>query len=204
MPVLEFEIFTLHPPHTPSSPVVKSNLSNAVKVLTAASGHPFSLLTQIESPNIVYLIGAWDSVSAHKAFLVSAENQKLLADAEGVLGVHDMYNVEMDTSALPLGAPVVSIVRLHVKPGMKKGFDACLGKVSGMLTQVTGGWETVGGRRIDEAGKEEGGGELLFFTGWESLAQHEELRRSGSFNQYTEIKEFLEKLEIRHALKYEV
>ncbi|KAG0136612.1 hypothetical protein HOY82DRAFT_49700 [Tuber indicum] len=202
MPVLEFAIYTLRPPHTPASPTVRSLLSNALAALNSASGHSFTLMKQVESPNTIYLVGTWDSISAHNSFLASAENQKLLADAKDVLNVDAMYHAEMDGSAVPLAAPVVGVGRHHVKRGMKAGFEDCFGRVRGVLRGFTGGWEVAGGWRVDE--EEEGKGEWLLFTGWESVTQHEEFGRSEKFKEYVEIKEFLEGFEVRHAVKYEV
>ncbi|CUS09375.1 unnamed protein product [Tuber aestivum] len=177
MTVLEFAIFTLRTPHTPSSPT---------------------------SPNTIYLIGAWDSVPAHNSFLASDENQKLLADAKGVIDVDVMYHAEMDGGAVPLGAPVVSVGRHHVKRGMKTGFEGCFGRVRGVLSGSTGAWEVAGGWRLDEGEGEEKGQEWLLFTGWESVTQHEEFGRSEKFKEYAEIREFLEGFEVRHAVRYDI
>lgn len=205
MTVLEFAIFTLRTPYTPSSPTVKSILGNALKALNTASGHPFTLLTQIESPNTIYLVGAWDSVPAHNSFLASDENQKLLADAKDVIDVDIMYHAEMDGGAVPLGAPVVSVGRHHVKPGMKVRFEGCFGRVRGVLSGATRAWEVAGGWRVDEGeGEEEKGQEWLLFAGWESVTQHEEFGRSEKFKEYAEIREFLVGFEVRHAVKYDI
>ncbi|PWW78960.1 hypothetical protein C7212DRAFT_275288 [Tuber magnatum] len=201
MPVLEFAIFALHPPHTSSSPTVKPILGNALKVLNSASGHPFTPLTQIGSPNKVYLVGAWDSVPTHNSFLASAENQKLLADAKDVIGVDVMYHAEMDRSAVPLGAPVVSIGRHHVRRGMKPAFEGCFQRVREILSGAAGMWEVAGGWRIDEGGEK--GCEWLLFAGWESVTQHKEFGRSERYKEYGEIGEFLEGFEVGHAVKYD-
>ncbi|PUU74757.1 hypothetical protein B9Z19DRAFT_1110471 [Tuber borchii] len=207
MAILEFAIFTLHPPNTPTTPAVKTLLGNAQKTLTSASGgHPFTLLTQIESPNTIYLIGSWDSVAAHNSFLASGENQRLLAEAKDVLSVDVMYHAEMN-AAVPLGAPVLGVGRHHVKPGMKSGFEECFGRVRGLLRSFTGVWEVAGGWRVDEGGEEKaekGGEEWLLFTGWESVEQHQEFGKSEEFKGYAEIREFLEGFEVKHAVKYEV
>jgi len=113
----------------------------------------------------------------------------------------------MDGSAVPLAAPVVGIGRHHVKTGMKAGFEGCFGGVRGVLRGVTGVWEVAGGWRVDEEEGEKGGekgGEWLLFTGWESVAQHQEFGKSEKFKEYAEIKEFLEGFEVKHAVKYEV
>jgi len=128
-----------------------------------------------------------------------------------VLSVEIMYHAEMDGSAVPLAAPVVGIGRHHVKPGMKAGFEGYFGRGRGVLRGFTGVWEVAGGWRVDEeeggggeGEKGEKGGEWLLFTGWESVAQHQEFGKSEEFKEYAGIGEFFEGSEVKHAVKYEV
>lgn len=55
-----------------------AKLSTARECLEQASGHTFRFFQQIQDPSMVHIIGKWDSIDAHGAFLVSPENQHLL------------------------------------------------------------------------------------------------------------------------------
>jgi hypothetical protein len=82
MTVTELAILPLTHPLTKESHFLPSSLIQklltAKSVLETASGHSFYYFQQIEDPSIIYILGAWDSVTAHHTFLPSSENQKLL------------------------------------------------------------------------------------------------------------------------------
>jgi hypothetical protein len=79
MTVTELAILPLiHPvtkefPSLPSSLIKK--LQTAKFVLQRESGHSFHYFQQLEDPSIIYILGSWDSVAAHSAFLPSFDNQ---------------------------------------------------------------------------------------------------------------------------------
>ena len=82
MTVTELAILPLTHPLTKDSPTLPNaliqKLVTAKSVLEAASGYSFNYFQQVEEPSIIYILGSWDSVDAHGAFLPSRENQNLL------------------------------------------------------------------------------------------------------------------------------
>lgn len=54
---------------------VVKKLHTAKVVLEDKSGYSFKYFQQVEDPSIVYLLGAWESPTAHSAFLPSLDNQ---------------------------------------------------------------------------------------------------------------------------------
>lgn len=64
--------FPALPPH------LIQKLQTAKSVLEKASGRAFYYFQQVEDTSIIYILGSWESVAAHREFLPSVENQRLL------------------------------------------------------------------------------------------------------------------------------
>ena len=97
MPVTELAHFLLKHPYRSSHPSILSALPTAKKVLERASGckfHFFSVSPNGSEASEVYILGHWQSVAAHQAFLPSEENQELLKLVEGLLDVEWMFHLD--------------------------------------------------------------------------------------------------------------
>ncbi|EPE32307.1 hypothetical protein GLAREA_07440 [Glarea lozoyensis ATCC 20868] len=137
---------------TPPTPFLLSNLRAAQETLQQASAHKFtyykpsttSTTTTIISK--IYLIGTWDSVSAHNTFLSSQENLDLLELLKGEIQVEgiEMWHVDIVTRGVyePLGAMEVSgLVRCYLDEERSAGSAE---KLKGLMILeemgIKGGW----------------------------------------------------------------
>lgn len=157
-PITELAILPLLTPLTPS---IQSHLSKAKKILESASGHTFTyytpkVSTSTSSKSKVYIIGAWDSVAAHKKFLVSEENLgslellKMDVNVEGI----EMWHVDMGGGDRKVAADdtmVKGIVRCHVKKGEKERNGGSFSGLSDLnVDGVKGGWRILEDGEKDE------------------------------------------------------
>ena len=97
MPATELAHFLLKPPYHPSHPSLISALTTAKTVLERASGcnfHFFSVSPHASEASEIYILGHWQSVTAHQTFLPSEGNQELLKLVEGLLDVEWMFHLE--------------------------------------------------------------------------------------------------------------
>lgn len=82
MPVTELAILPLTHRLTKECPILPTHLlqklQTAKSVLETASRHSFYYFQQVEDPSIIYILGSWESVTAHWEFLPSPENQEML------------------------------------------------------------------------------------------------------------------------------
>lgn len=192
MSVLELAIFSIKSPHTVATPSLQSALKNALQVLDTASGSTFNLLQQIEDPSILYLLGSWSSVEAHKEFLVSAENIALLEAVKELINVDLMLHAQIDKTTLPLAAPFIIISRTVVKAGEKEGFEAVLGATRDYVAEHTKPYLAAGGWRVDEGVV----GEWVQFTGFQSVEQYQAFPKT----EHGKIMAFVEKYhDLGHA-----
>lgn len=192
MSVLELAIFSIKSPHTVATPALQSALKNALQVLHTASGFTFDLLSQIEDPSIIYLLGSWSSIEAHKEFLVSAENATLLEAVRELINVDLMLHAQIDKATLPLAAPFIIVSRTVVKAGEKKNFEAVLDATRDYVTEHTKPYLAAGGWRADEDAVEE----WVQFTGFQSAEQYQAFPKT----EYGKMMEFVEKYhDLGHA-----
>lgn len=211
MPVTELAILPLTHALTkedtsslPNSLIPK--LRTAKSVLETASGHPFHYFQQVEDPSILYLVGKWESVAAHAAFLPSADNRRLLAllkddivmesdDAEKKMA---MWHLDTDVFCFDGSESVKSVftaktIRLdqYFVPKEKNAvFAERLGEVRGLLESFTKPYQVVGGWRIEkeEEAKEE----------WELFLILENVEHPFEFPEFKEILACVERLDVRH------
>ncbi|RDL41189.1 uncharacterized protein BP5553_01168 [Venustampulla echinocandica] len=202
------------------APALINKLLQTRQALISASGYHFTYYYQVEDPSIICLIGAWDSVSAHHAFIASPDNKELLAllkddmllsDTQERAGMR-MWHLEGDIFNLKpsggeanagnkkdvLDAPIISLKRHSILPSKKVAFLAAFSGIKHLLESASP-YQVVGGWRID---KEEIEGtereEFCLFSGFEGVERHHELPKTTEFEEYKTIVGEVESFEFRH------
>lgn len=202
----------------PENKAVKENILAAIKGQASYSSYPVHLLTQVEDPSYLYLLGGWDSVETHvEKWIPSKTNRDLLAglqeDMEVVWLQHldiapishapGSVNNEDESSVVPLSAPVIGISRYFINPGKKYNFQNVYSASKHHLDAFAKPWSTIGGWRSDPETRDEGKSvkdEFVLFSGWGATEDHFKFAESEGFKDFGKIKEFLEGAEIKHAV----
>jgi hypothetical protein len=170
MPTLELLKLQLKPGVSSTSPTLLSVLSD-VRAFVKTGSHFF---TCIEDNSLLYILGEWSSLSAHKTFLASLDRAKVLAPQDDLAEFVWCLHINMPDhmpSCLPLDAPVISLARFFVKPdestinAVTKHTDKFRDEIAmgSASDKVFDGW------RIDAA---EGEKELVVISGWDSTRHH--------------------------------
>jgi heme-degrading monooxygenase HmoA len=145
----------------PDDPALLRNLSSVRAILKTQS----EFYSCIDDPRLVFILGFWPSLEAHRGFLASPRAAEVLGSQESMLEFRWALHMELDTMAsLPLDAPVLAITRRQVREDDVAAYDKALATekdalVQGSKHKVVGGW------RVDAA---PGVHEALLFTGWEN------------------------------------
>lgn len=202
----------------PENKAKKENILIAIKVQASYSSYPVHLLTQIEDPSYLYLLGGWDSVETHvEKWIPSKTNRDLLAglqeDMEVVWLQHldvapisyapGSVNDEDSSSVVPLSAPVIAIIRYLINPGRKSDFQSAYSVSQHHLDAFVKPWGTIGAWRLDPETRDEDNGvkdEFVLFSGWHSVEDHLKFAESEGLKDLGKIEEFLEGAEIEHAV----
>ena len=216
MVVTEFAVFPLARPITKDNPTLAvdliKNLKQAKAVLESVSGYRFRYFQQIEDPSIIYIMGLWDSVAAHDAFLASPENQKLLELFKDDLRwtgdrMITLWHLEGDVFALDpssdlksvFTAPTISCNRHFVPTEKKVEFASKFKEVRGVLEDYSKPFKAIGGWRIEKEqvdGKERE--EWALFSGFDSVDHHMAFAKTKPFEKYREIVGCVEGFEVKH------
>ncbi|KAK7544745.1 uncharacterized protein J3D65DRAFT_34741 [Phyllosticta citribraziliensis] len=203
MAVTELAQLRLEPGASLGDPSLKSKLVKATKAMESFDGHPFYWYTQIEDPSIFYIVGSWTSVQRHRQeWLPSAANQELLELLSGLVIVDWMFHVQVAQDQLPLDAPVMAIGRHFIKPGAHVGFEETFRSVKHHVANYTAPRGVAGGWRVEKEAEDQE--EWVLFAGWPDAAKHSEFAETPAFKEYARIKDFVERLEVKHATKMDL
>ena len=95
MPVTEIATLRLLPSHTWESPTIQAFFKAFSDGQTEFMGSPSSYFQDAQDQSVVYVVKAWESVSAHGEWIASAPNQGLLEMAKGLLEVRGLMHVNI-------------------------------------------------------------------------------------------------------------
>jgi len=212
MVVTELALLRLRPGTTAQTPSLLVNLLKAKNVMEHASKSKFHYYHCVEDPEVIYIIGAWSSVRFHMdEFIPSQANQELLALLKDQVSVEWMFHVDVDQDVRPLpldAAAVLAIGRHIVKDNEKQIVQETFNENKLELDAFAGGTDkVVGGWRIDQGydpGSEGVKDEFVLFTGWESVERHHAFATTEGFQKYSKIRDRIEVVDIKHAIKLEV
>jgi heme-degrading monooxygenase HmoA len=198
-PVTELALLRLK--STPPSATFKTLLLDGINAQASFSTYPVHLFTQIDDPCLIYLLGGWESAAQHyEDWIPCAMNQGIMEQLGGEMEVVWVVHVDGDAARLGRllsGAPVVAVGRYCMTAEKREGFERVFEGVQRLLEEVTKlpvfkGW------RVE---KEEGKEEFVVFSGWMGVQQHLDFARSEGLQA---INEYIESLEIKHIVRWEV
>ncbi|KEF57775.1 uncharacterized protein A1O9_05695 [Exophiala aquamarina CBS 119918] len=211
MAVTELACLRLRPGQA-LSPELLAKLATARSVMEKASGFKFHYYHCLESPERVFIIGAWPSIDFHmQDFIPSQANQDLLSLLKDEVAVEWMFHLSFDQTerSLPLGSAAVAIGRHFIKDDEKRYFQKAFDENKHYLEDFIGGKElVVGGYRLDKGFdpslEAEPDDEFVLFTGWHEVEQHGDFAKTDGFEKYALIRDHLAGADIKHAVRLEV
>jgi heme-degrading monooxygenase HmoA len=190
-------------------PELLAKLARARSVMEEASGFKFHYYHCVESPELIYIIGAWPSVEFHmQDFIPSQANQDLLALLKAEVVVEWMFHLNIDQTKrqLPLDREIVAIGRHFIKDNEENHFQKTFEENKHYLESFIGSEElVVGGYRLDEGFDPSLEGdrreEFVLFTGWHDVDQHGNFAKTDGFEKYAQIRDHLAGADIKHAVR---
>lgn len=203
---------------SPENKAVKEYILTAIKGQASYASYPVHLLTQVEDPSYLYLLGGWDSVETHvERWIPSKTNQDIMAGLQEDIEVVWLQHLDVTpifqsppstyqeggSSVVPLSAPVIAISRYFINPGKKDEFQSVYSASKYHLDAFAKPWTIAGGWRLDPETREEENSEkdeFVLFSGWGAVEDHFKFAESEGFKDFGKIKEFLEGAEIKHAV----
>jgi heme-degrading monooxygenase HmoA len=218
MPVTELACLRLTnnlPLTDPTNQLTESTLSAGLKAQAEYTNAATYLLTQIEDPSYIYILGKWESVAQHvDEWMPSPTNQKVMRELSGNLEVVWLQHFDCDPSlgvsdtaeggtdeGIPYDAPVVAIGRYFISPFTKAGFETTFAEAKHHLKEFKGPRKIAGGWRVDKEVDESGNAkeEYVQFTGWDTVEEHSSVAESEGFKDFARIKHFMQGAEMKHA-----
>jgi heme-degrading monooxygenase HmoA len=176
MPTLELLKLQLKTGVSPTSPTLLGVLST-VRSFVKTNSHFYTCL---EDSSLLYILGEWSSLAAHKAFLSSPDRARVLAPQDSVADFVWCEHVDMPGSmheTLPLDAPVLAFSRLWIRPDANScaKFEQLTAKYRDEIATGSASELVFAGWRADQS---EGEKEFIMLSGWESQKQHLEWRET--------------------------
>jgi heme-degrading monooxygenase HmoA len=170
MPTLELLKLQLKPGVSATSPRLLAILSS-VRLFVKTNSRFY---TCIEDNSLLYILGEWPSLEAHKAFLSSPERETVLKPQEEVADFAWCEHIEMSESmntTLPLDAQVLALARLWIKPDATscEKFEKLMRKYRDEIVTGSSAEVLFDGWRVDQV---EGEKEYVVLSGWDSQKHH--------------------------------
>jgi hypothetical protein len=167
------------------------------------------LLSQVDDPSYIYLIGGWDSVAHHwEDWIPSATNQEVMNLIKDEIEFQWLLHVDIDAKEnaerTPLNATTVRIRRFFVKSGMKQSFEEAFNTAKHRFklaafpnpTPLCAGW------RVDKEKDQGSDEEKDEFVGWNGIAHHESFADTDGFQEFqTKVGEFVDETEVKDIVK---
>ncbi|KAL5334211.1 hypothetical protein BJX70DRAFT_23933 [Aspergillus crustosus] len=201
----------------PTNKTTATKLRAGIKAQAQYSNADTYLLTQIEDPSHIYILGKWVSVEQHvQEWIPSARNQEIMGGLGDGVEVIWLQHVDLSVDSalggsgragaegderIPYSAPVVAIGRYFISSLDKAGFERTFAEMRHYLEEFQGPRKVVGGWRVDKEvdEKDEAKEEFVQFTGWENVEEHSSFGQTEGFEEFGRIRDFLQGAEIKHA-----
>lgn len=170
MPTLEILKLQLKPGVSATSTELLAILSSVRAFVKTNS----RFYTCIEDNSLLYILGEWPSLDAHKAFLSSRERETVLKPQEEVADIVWCEHVEIPDSmnnTLPLGAQVLALARVWIKPDATscEKFEKLVRKYRDEIVTGSSAEVMFDGWRADQV---EGEKQYVLLSGWDSQKHH--------------------------------
>ncbi|KAL4812429.1 hypothetical protein BDW67DRAFT_170054 [Aspergillus spinulosporus] len=173
-------------------------LRAGVKEQAKYSNARTSLLSQIENPSYIYILGKWDSVAQHmEDWVPSQRNQEIMAGLSEGLELAWILHVDLASDSadegIPYSAPVVAIGRYSVAAEKRDFFASTFAMTKHHLKSFERQRDISGGWSVDRDGQ------FILFSGWETVEKHYSFAQSEGFKEFGRIRDYIEESEIKHA-----
>ncbi|RDW68831.1 uncharacterized protein DSM5745_08591 [Aspergillus mulundensis] len=160
-----------------------------------------SLLSQIEEPSYIYIVGRWASVAQHmEEWVPSSKNQEIMAALGDGIEVVWVQHLALDDSqtrgqdeGIPYSDAVVGIGRYFVASENKDGFERDFTETRHHLETFKRQRDIAWGWSVD---RDE---EFVLFSGWEAVDEHFSFADSEGFKEFSRIRDVMLSAEIKHA-----
>ncbi|KAL4794257.1 hypothetical protein BDV19DRAFT_390318 [Aspergillus venezuelensis] len=213
MPVTELACLRLKnnlPITDPSNSILYTNLQSGLASQAKYASATTYILSQIEDPSCIYIIGKWNSVSHHmEEWIPSSENQEIMGvlgrDLELLWVQHLDLNPSIDSGVerVPFEDTVIAIGRYFIAPGPdgKTGFEKTFNEARHHLHSFKRTRNAAGGFRADAEVDEQGDRkeEFVLLSGWDTPEEHFSFAESEGFKEFAKIKDYMSGAEIKHA-----
>ncbi|BCS28322.1 uncharacterized protein APUU_61370S [Aspergillus puulaauensis] len=213
MPVTELACLRLKnnlPLTDPSNETVYTKLQNGIKAQAEYTNAHAYILSQLEDPSYIYILGRWESAAQHlEEWIPSPKNQEIMAGLTEGIELVWIQHLDLDPNpssaedgyVIPYHAPVVGIGRCFISPGGKDGFEKTFAATRHYVKEFKGTRDAVGAWRVDREVDEQGSPkeEFVLFSGWEDIHEHEEFRTSEGFKEFGKLKAFIDVMDVKHA-----
>lgn len=207
MAVLELLLLRLREGVSPIDPILVKNLAT-VRSLVHTNSRFYHCL---EDPRLVYILGQWPSLAAHRQFLSSSEKEQILSHQTHQLDFEWMLHLELPEgvsameNVIPFSAPVLGIERVLFETSGSgvDGYERVLEKRRRRVVDTARPYPLLGGWRIDA---QEGRAEYVMITGWESVDAHSESTKEATREESQEdngVRNHAVGIEVRHARNME-
>ena len=206
MAVLELLLLRLRDGISPTDPTLVRNLST-VRSLVHTNSRFYHC---IEDPSLVYILGQWPSLDAHRRFLSSPEKEQILSHQTHQLDFGWMLHLDLPEGVssmdevIPFPAPILSIARMFFSTSGThvEAYKKILASHRSKIVDATLPYPLFDGWRIDA---QEGKAEYVILTGWETASAHAEFTKSmrEAEQEYASAMDHVEGMEVRHMRNME-
>lgn len=194
-----------------SSASLVAHICKGIDAQQSFSKYPVRLLSRVDDPSYIYLIGGWDSVAHHlENWIPSATNQEVMNLIKDEIELQWLLHVDIDskenTERIPIDATTVVIRRFFVKSGMKQPFEEVFNMEKHRLADFTNPIPLCAGWRVDkerDQGTDEEKDEFILFTGSnDQIAHHKDFENTKGFQEFqAKVGEFVDETEANYIVK---
>lgn len=202
---------------------IHTNLRNATCSQAIYSKHPVALLECHEDPNLIYLVGGWDSADQHmNEWIPSSVNQELLKLLGGDVDVKWMFHLSCEPGevvgrvvegASGRDEDIIAIGRHFVKEAQRDEFERTwkgnIEALEGFIDDEArgrekreGGWRLDWGydpEHVEVVASRNVPLEFVLFMRWATVQKHLHFAQTEGFQRYGKIRDFISGAEIRHG-----
>lgn len=203
MPVTEVAIFAINPSSSPNDPDLRTFFKDSLASLSNTSGYQFHLRQGVEDPNLLIMLGGWESVEFHQKYMAESEEAKrLFQGAQKFLTVDAIVHIDLDYNEVDRETAVLAINRQEVRAGAKEEFAEKNREVRPLLVngtkqygKVADGWQ-IGG--------EEGKDIFVLFTSWDAKDTHYAWPEKPENAEYMEVMKYLVGYKMIHGVPFDL
>ncbi|KAL4924132.1 uncharacterized protein BDV17DRAFT_275461 [Aspergillus undulatus] len=167
----------------PSNEALFAKLKAGLEAQAEYADFDASLLSQLEDPSYIYILGGWDSVAQHMdEWIPSFTNQEIMGGLREHVDLVWLQHLDLDpgdplhgetVEGIPYTDIVVGFARMFIAPGRgnRQRFTTTWAEIKHLLRKFEWPRDAVGAWRIDCELDDDGNRkeEFVVFVGWDSI-----------------------------------